>query len=113
MLTMTFNPTTTNTSFVVAHSQMDSVETYFTDPDTPVHLVDPITGVIYKCPVVLPSGKTVSIQIAEFKPRFDIFTNKPFEPDQVCLSSFVSFNVQHSNSIAESCSKSSFAGMRG
>lgn len=82
MLTMNFNPASP-TAFVVAHSQMDSIETYFTDTETPVHLIDPITGVIYKCPVVLPSGKTVSIQIAEFKPRFDIFTNKPFEADQV------------------------------
>lgn len=67
----------------MANSTVETIEIHFTNPATPDHLIDPVTGLLYHCPVVMPSGQTVSLHVAESKPRIDIFTNKPFDADQV------------------------------
>jgi len=38
---------------------------------------------------MMPSGKTVSLNVAEQFARIDIFTNKPFAADDVCLLIFM------------------------
>jgi U-box domain len=59
------------------------IETFLTSDSTPSYFLDSITGVLFKQPIVFPSGKTVSKPISEAKPGIDIFSNIPFSAGEV------------------------------